>query len=91
MVDNSCDDKTAPTVNVSVSEIPAGTPWDHFSSWTVTNKDENGGGAAFKYFIDFNGLDPDKPVAKSGGYKVTFVGLGKCGGITEMEKTITVK
>ena len=91
MVDNSCDDKTAPIVNVSVSEIPAGTPWDYITSWSVINKDENGGGAAFKYFIDFNGLDPDKPVAKAGGYKITFVGLGKCGGITEMEKTITVK
>jgi len=91
MVEKECDVKTAPTVNVSVSEITAGTPWDYDKSWSVINKDENGGGAAFKYFIDFNGLDPDKPVAKTGGYKVTFVGLGKCGGITEKETTITVK
>lgn len=94
MVDKTCDDKTEPTVNVSTSwtgEIPAGTVWDYDRVWYVLNKDENGGGAAFKYFIDFDGLDPNKPVAKSGGYKITFVGLGKCGGINEKEVPLTVK
>jgi len=93
MVD-TCEDKTAPEVRVSNSnwrdDIPAGTPWDYDKVWIVTSKDENIGNG-FKYFIDFDGLDPDKPVPKSGGYKITFVGLGRCGGVTELTKTLTVK
>ncbi len=92
LVDNECDEgKIEPTVNVSgTDEIPAGTAWDYSSSWSVINQDELGkGSGGFKYFIHFNGLNPNNP--KAGTYKITYVGLGRCGGMTELERTITVK
>jgi len=94
LVDNDCEEgKIVPEVKESgSSEIPAGVVWDYNSSWSVTNRDELGNGTAgYKYFIHFNGLDPNNPKVKAGGYKITYVGLGKCGGITELERTITVK
>jgi hypothetical protein len=36
-------------------------------------------------------LDPNKPAVRSGGYRITYVGLGKCGGKRELERTIFVR
>jgi len=92
LVDITCEEgNIEPEVKASgASEIPAGVVWDYNSSWSVTNKDELGNGSAgFKYFIHFNGLNPYSP--KAGKYNITYVGLGRCGGKTELERTITVK
>jgi hypothetical protein len=100
LVDNTCEEGkiepevkliTGDTTGVTPLSIPAGVVWDYNNSWSVTNKDELGDGSAgFKYFIHFNGLNPNNPKAGS-TYKITYVGLGKCGGIRERERTITVK
>lgn len=96
LVDPDCEEATKePTINIpssSSNEIQAGKVWDYAASWTVVNNNtEDGtlGNTGYKYFIDFNGLDPNNP--KAGTYKITYVGLGKCGGTSELERTITVK
>lgn len=92
-----CEDPaTAPTIVFNGSDtIPAGTEWDYASSWSVGNRQDTDyyGTTGYKYFIYFNGLDPKKPAVKSGGYKITYVGLGKCAGApsTERERTIIVR
>jgi len=87
-------DKTPPEITFKGPDnIAAGMSWygkGVDTSWAVTNKDIAGDGTeGYKYYIDFAGLDPRKPVANT--YKITYVGLGKCGGTITKERTITVK
>jgi len=93
LVDNLCEppDPQKPTVTATgASQIPAGTPWDYANSWSVISNDAApNNGTGFKYFIHFNGLDPNNP--KPGSYDITYVGLGKCGAKTELPRTIVVK
>ncbi|MDR2592794.1 MAG: hypothetical protein LBC59_08315 [Chitinispirillales bacterium] len=83
---------TATASNPNSDTIPAGVIWKYDDTWTVTHSNALGS-AGFKYMIDFNGLDPYKPVPKSGGggYEITYVGLGKCGETAELKRTIFVK
>ncbi len=71
--------------------IPADSVWEYADSWSVTNKEDSDyyGSVGYKYFIHFNGLNPNKPEAKT--YTVTYVGLGKCGSTMEQTRTITVR
>jgi len=102
VVDGHCestsDRASKPAIEFVGSEaltIDAGRPWDYAASWKVNNKNlEEGAYTAsdgIKYFIYFNGLDPNKPV--TGTYKITYVGLGMCkeAPAAESERTITVR
>ncbi|GBU21322.1 hypothetical protein R80B4_01211 [Fibrobacteres bacterium R8-0-B4] len=96
LVDGGCEEPLfEPTVKKSANssdEIKAGEVWDYANSWNVISNDAPpNDGSGFKYFIDFNGLNPNNPVARSTPYKITYVGLGKCGVKKELTRDITVK
>lgn len=92
LVENGCDDgSTDPTITVNTANDPdnktAGSVWNYDGGWSVRDNDVGGNG--FKYFIDFDGLNPNSLVA--GTYNITYVGLGKCGKKAEKSRTITVR
>jgi len=102
MVDNTCEGPAKPLVELSPTgdlEITAGVTWDYAKSWKVTNKDiveqENPnafGSNGFQFIVDFDGgkLDPKSP--KAGTYTVTYVGLSKCGVMSDpITRKVTVK
>jgi len=90
LTSNECEEgPIAPNITFRGSDtIPANTPWSYSDSWSVENRQDTDfiGRTGIKYFIHFNGLDPNKPVAKAGGYKITYVGLGACTGAPSAEK-----
>jgi len=69
--------------------ISTDVAWNYDYSWNVTYKDDNFNTSAFKYYIDFDGLKPEKP--EVGTYNITYVGLGACGGIQTKVRTIKVQ
>jgi hypothetical protein len=90
---NDCDIPMAPTIAFNGADpltIPAGQQWTHASSWRVTGQGDEAPSAR-QYIIDFGGMNPDNPVAKSGGYTITYVALGGCGNYTVRTRTVIVQ
>jgi hypothetical protein len=96
-----CGYKADPVINfvgTEALEIPKDTPWNHESSWSVTNKDAPSaddpygyGAAGYKYFIYMGTPELNWREPAPGTYTITYVGLGRCGSTAERTRTVTVR
>ncbi len=102
LVEKGCEDPPTPptitfvgdeTLKISAGRGLEGKGWDYAGSWSVRNNEDTDflGPTGYKYLIHFNGLNPYNPQPKTGGYKITYVGLGKCGTTAEKERTVIVE